>query len=308
MPRLMVKSQVKQNLDLWLNDLFLKQGFFTDVSTGETDIYSRDISQLSSVDDPSFPDNTVWQSAFKQWVHESGLVPDFGNITSPIIASGVTVDGTFYPTDPSAPGYNAAYAHNIDFPNGRVIFSGPVSSTSVVQAEFSYKEITVDFASTFENESKDFFIETAYKDHPHQTGVIVYPEDNARTLPMVLIDVTSMEREAYELGAASTIANIQGSFIVWARDEFMRDQIEELLSDKEHTVLFGINFNTAPFPLTYIGDKNPNYTNYEDFARATSPYFYRRLYLDEISTRRLQPYYNIERVQVSFTIRVYPIF
>lgn len=308
MPRLLVKSQVKQNLDLYLNDLFLRQGFFTDISTGETDIYSRDISQLSSVSDPSFPDNTVWQSAFKQWVHESGLVTDFANISSPIVASGVTVDGTFYPTDSAAPGFNPIFAHNVDFPNGRIIFSSAISSSSTVQVEFSYKEITVDFASTFENESKDFFIETAFKDNPHQTGVITYPEFNSRTLPMVLIDVLRTSRDAYELGSASTVAVLEGSFIIWSRDEFMRDQIEELLSDQEHTVLLGINFNTAPFPLTHIGDKNSSYTNYDTLANLASPHFYRRIYLDEVSTRRLAPFYNIERTQASFTIRVYPIF
>ena len=46
MPRLRRKALVKSNLDLWLNDLFLKDGFFIDVSTGETDVYGRDISEM----------------------------------------------------------------------------------------------------------------------------------------------------------------------------------------------------------------------------------------------------------------------
>ena len=46
MPRLRGKSLVKSNLELWLNDLLLKDGFFTDITTGETDIYGRDISLL----------------------------------------------------------------------------------------------------------------------------------------------------------------------------------------------------------------------------------------------------------------------
>lgn len=308
MPRLMFKTQVKQNLDLYLNDLFLRQGFFDTVNTGETDIYSRDISALSATPDESFVDGQVWQSAFKQWIHESGLVPDFASVSPPLVASGVTVDGTFYPKDPSAAGYSPAFAHKIDHPNGRIIFDTPIATTSTVQAEFSYKEITVDFADTFENESKDFFIETAYKDNPFQSGVETYPSSNSRTLPMVLIDVVRTSREAYELGNASSIAVLEGSFVVWSRDNLTRDQIEELLSAQEHSVLLGINFNTAPQPLDFFGDKTDDYTNYSDLANLASPYFWKRIYLDEVSSRRLAPFYNIERTQVSFTIRVYPIF
>ena len=65
MPRLRAKAQVKQNLDLYLNDLFLRDGFFTTVNVGEADIYGRDLSLLTSVTaDPSFADGRVWQSAF----------------------------------------------------------------------------------------------------------------------------------------------------------------------------------------------------------------------------------------------------
>lgn len=306
MPGYRVKAQVKANLQLWLEDSFLKDGFFSTVSTNETDIYGRDISLLSSVSDASYADNRVYQSAFKNWVHESGIVPTNG-ASPPLIASGVTVNGVFYPHYSGAPGYSPLFGHSIDFPNGRIIFDVPISPASTVKAEFSYKEVAVEYSNAFENESKEFFFETAYKDNPYQTGVVTYPLENSRTLPMVMIDVESTSFEPYEIGSSADIAKFQGILHVWARDNYMIDQIEDLLS-RERSVLAGINFNTAPQPLTYIGDKNEAYTNYDSLAIENGTHFWRRIYLDDINMRKVSPFYNIERSQIRLTVNVYPNF
>lgn len=308
MPRLRRKILVKSNLDLWLNDLFLKDGFFIDVSTGETDVYGRDISEMISTADPSYADGRVWQSAFKEWVHESGIIPTEPTQAPPLVASGVTVDGVFYPKDPAAVGFNPAFSHALDYRNGRVIFDIPIVLTSAVQGEFSYKEITVDLADSFENEEKEFFFETTYKDNPFQTGVLTFPQENSRTLPMVLIDVTQLSYNAYELGNASNVADLQGSFIVWARDGYMRDQIEDLIGSQEHVVALGIDFNTAPYPLDFRNDKNSLFSSYDTLANLGSPHFWRRIYIDEIDSIKMTPFYNIERTQIKFLIRVYPNF
>ena len=62
MPFLRKKALVKSNIELWLNDLFLKDGLYTNVSTGETNIYGNNVSLLVSVMDESFPDDIVFQS------------------------------------------------------------------------------------------------------------------------------------------------------------------------------------------------------------------------------------------------------
>ena len=308
MPKYRAKAQVKANLNLWLNDLFLRDGFYSTTSTGEQDVYGRDLSLLIATQDASYADNRVYQSAFKNWVHESGLIPSSTGIIPPLVSSGITVNGMFYPTSPLDPGYVSAFGHKTDFPNGRVIFDSPISSASVVQGEFSYKSIAVDNASTFENETKEFYFETSLKDNPQQTGVITYPKENSRTLPLVLIDIISKNNEAYELGVASNTALISASLIVWTRDEYMKDQIDDLLTIQGHTVLLGVDFNKAPQLLDFAGDKNPAFTNYDDFARLDSPNFWHRIYIDEANSRRLQPYYNMERLQINFSIRVYPNF
>lgn len=307
MPKFRVTSQVKANLDLWLNKILLEDGYFSTISVGETNVYGRDLSLLEEQDDPSRPDNTVFQSAFKPWVHESGITPSDSNVTSPIICSGVTVDGVFYPQFSGAPGYSSLYSHHIDFNNGRIIFDSVPAGTTF-QAEFSYKEVTVDFSDRFENEEDQLLIELAAKNNPRQTGVVVYPEPHHVVLPSLQIDLTSRTNEPYELGASSTTAEIRGTLILWSRNSWIKDTIIDLIQDKERTVLLGIDFNTAPHPLDEFNDKNPAFTSYDSLAVINGPYFYRRIYIDDIETKEAPPFMNIERARIDFLIRVFANF
>jgi hypothetical protein len=301
MPILRRKALTKINLEMWLNHIFIQDGFYNNITRGETDFYGNDLSLLTSTtEDPSFPlPGQVWQSPFKEWVHESGVSSTASGVASPIIASGVYVNGTFFPRDSGV---------SIDYRNGRVIFPTPISSSAVVQADYSYKDISVDFADEFEGENRPLLVETSYKDNPWQTGVTIYPSYNARTLPLVLIDMQSVDSEPYEIGNGTQIMTFRGAFHIWARDAIMKDMIEESLIEREHSVVLGINFNTTPFPLTSIGDKNLSYTSYAEYAAIWSPNFWRRIYLDALEQIKDPPLHNIDRSRVQFEAKVYPNF
>ncbi|MHA2063198.1 MAG: hypothetical protein ACXABY_02335 [Candidatus Thorarchaeota archaeon] len=305
------KALVKQNIKLFLEDLLLKDGFYTSISVGETDLYSRDLSLLMPGDqvypEPDFVSsitNKVFQSAFKNWVHEDGIPSPGSGIAGPTIASGVTVDTVFYPTATTS----GTFAHLIDFPNGRVIFDTPLAGTPVVQAGFSYKEFNVDSADIFDNEKRPILIETALKDNPDVTGVVTYPSWDARTLPLILVDVLSRKNSPYELGTRDAVKDYFGVFHVWARDEFTRDEIEEIIADEHREVLLGIDFNNAPDPLLAFGAKNPNFPGYNTLAILWGQFFWRRIYLEDLSPRKDTPLYEVERSRVDFNIRVYPNF
>lgn len=305
------KALVKQNIKLFLEDLLLKDGLYTNVSVGELNPYFTDISRLQPGDqvypEPDFISsvpNRVFQSAFKNWVHEEGIPSPGSGIAPPTVASGVTVGGTFYPTATTS----GTFAHSVDFPNGRIIFTTPLAGTPIVQATFAYKEFGVDGANIFDNEKRPLLIETALKDNPSVTGVIVYPSWDARTLPLVLVDILSRDNSAYELGTRAAVKDYFGVFHVWARDEFTCGHIEEIISDEYRQVLLGIDFNSAPDPLLAFGAKNPNFPGYNTLATLWGPFFWRRIYLEELSPQKDTPLYEVERSKVKFNIRVYPNF
>ena len=305
------KGLIKQNVKLFLEDLLLRDGYFTNVSVGELDEHLRDLSRLMPGDQvypepdfiSTFP-NRVFQSAFKNWVHEDGIPSPASGIAGPIVASGVTVNGTFYPTATTS----GLFEHSIDFPNGRIIFQTPLPGSPVVQAAFAYKGFLVDSADIFDNEKRPVLIETALKDNPQVTGVVEYPSWDARTLPFVLVDVLSRQNSGHELGDRGPIRDYFGVFHVWARDEHIRDEIEEVISDQYRQVLVGIDFNRAPDPLLAHGAKNPNFPGYSTLAVEWGPFPWQRIYLEELNPKKDTPLYEVERSRVDFNIRVYPIY
>jgi len=297
------KALIKSNLDLWLNDLFIRNNLYTNVASGEIDFYSRDVSRLIVSSDPSFvADNTIFQSPFKNWVHEDGVTSSTAGDLPPTVASGIIVDGTLYPTATTS----GAYAHIIDYPNGRVIFDTALAGTPVVQADYSYKEVTVDFANSFDNENKPLKIEMSYKDNPAQSGTDVYPFSDERTLPAVFIDILNRQSKAYELGTRDAIADYFGVFHIWARNEFQLDLIEDILAEEDHQVILGINFNTAAYPLLSKGEKNPAFTSYAAMAQLWTNSFWRRIYLEDVEPHKDTPLFEIERSRMNFTAKVYP--
>lgn len=298
------KVLLKTNLELWLNDLMLRKGLYTSISAGDTNVGGDNISQLISIEDEDFVTGQVWQSAFKNWVYEEGIPSPSSGVLPPIVASGITVDGTFYPEATTS----GAFAHFIDFPNGRVVFTSAISTASVVEGTMSYKEVTVDQADRFNNEAQPLLLETAYKDNPNQDGVQTYPSKTSRTLPAIWIDLQGRKNTGYELGSKSLVSEFVGVFHVWGRDSYLRDVIEDALLDAQRDVLLGIDFNTAPYHLLSRGRRNPAWPGYAVLANVHSPNFWRRIYLEETEARKDQSLFEVERTQVRFLIRIFPNF
>jgi len=306
MPRLGSKSLVKSNVQYWMNNLLLSYGLYTNVATGETDFNGIDYSYCNPViDHPTYNDGQVFQSAFKNWVYESGIIVFETGIAAPIVASGVTVNGTFYDTSTTV----GTYAHKIDYPNGTVIFDAPLGGAPTVQAAFSYKMTTVEMANNMNNENIELLIETNLKDNPPQTGVITYPQQNRQnTLPGVFIDFLSRKSLPYELGTKDPVKVFMGYFHIWTHGDMMQDILEDILADAQRDVILGVDFNDAPHPLLSEGEINPAWTTYSDMARQSSPYYWRKIYLDISDPKQDASLYEIERSRIAFKIKVYPNF
>jgi len=297
------KSLFKSNIEYWLNDLVLRAGLYTNISVGQVDTYGNNISQLIPTSDPSHA-GSVYQSAFKNWVYESGIPAPQSGIAPPTVASGVTVNGSFYP-EASTTG---TYQHFIDWPNGRVVFANTIPAGDTVEADFAYNNITIDFASKLNNENKPLLIETNLKDNPPQSGVDSYPQKNSITLPAIFIDVLKRSSKGYELGDKSLVADFFGVFHIWTRDDFYRDILEDLLAETQHDVIFGINFNNAPYPFVAHGRRNPSWPGYSALADVHGPYFWRRIYMDMSEANKNPPLFEVERSSIKFNVKVYPNF
>jgi len=289
-----------------MNDRLLSYGLYSNVAVNESDFYGNDISYCNPViGHPTYSDGSVFQSAFKNWVYESGITLFESGVAAPIVASGVVVGGTFYDQATTT----GTFQHFIDYPNGTVIFNSPLGGTPIVQAAFSYKAVTVKMANSLDNENMELLIETALKDNPPQTGVVVYPQQNRQnTLPAIWIDFLARKSLPYELGTKDPIKEFTGFFHVWTRGDMMQDIIEDILADSQREVLIGIDFNSAPHPLLSRGRINPAWTTYADMADIYGSYFWRKIYLDTADQKQDKSLYEIERSRILFNIKAYPNF
>lgn len=299
------KPLLKSNLHYWLEDRLVRAGWYDNVDAGETNFYGHDISRFAATsNDPDFIDGRVWQSAFKNWVYASGIPAAVSGLAAPFVASGIVVNGVFYPEATTT----GTFAHQLDFENGRVIFDSVVAASSVVQGSFSYQLVSVRMADAFDNENQPLLLESLYKDNPAQTGISTYPSASNTTLPAIFIDVRDRIHVPYELGTRASIKDFFVVCHIYNRNPLYHDRLEDFIGDFHHETLLGIDFSTAPFPLLAFGERNPAWTGYSTLADPWGAHFWRRIYLEDIEIKKVGGLFNIQRSQARMRVRIYPNF
>lgn len=297
-------SLVKTNLAYYLEDKALRAGFYRNVESLSSSIsYGGDLGALQLVnEDPNFDDGTVYQSAFKNWVHESGIPAPRVGISEPTSYSGVYVNGTFYDKDTAG-----AYSHNVDFPNGRIIFDNALNASDEVSASFAYKEFFVKVVDRQFNQLDEVSFEGLYKDNPLQTGIDAYPRPNEFWLPGVFVEFDSRLNSGYELGSVSNVKDYLFDLHVLGRDTIV-DEIADFISDTYRDVIVGVDYNSAPFPTLRHGFRNDSYTRYADYANLYSAFRWRKIYVESTDVFKEPSLLNMERRRVQVQLRVYPNF
>jgi hypothetical protein len=111
---------------------FLDKGGFVNVKIPSSGMYSGDKHKLQPVNTPNYQNGKAWQAFKSNWVWESGVT-----VGSPVSISGVYVNGTFRSLN------NNVQPYYINYPQGQVIFNNPISASSNVTIEYSYKWLNV---------------------------------------------------------------------------------------------------------------------------------------------------------------------
>lgn len=309
-----LRSLLKLNYKLFIDMHMLREGAFINIASGQPFYDGSDMSLLlpdTEADDTLFgvTNGQVWQSAFRQWVYESGVPLDGTNLqVAPINASGVYIEGTFRPTN------DPVFGHTIDYINGRIIFNSPQPTSLQVNAEFAARETRVGFEHQFNQQFQEGYIESKYTTNPLTSQQLVYPSGNAQPFPAVFIEVDDRSFKAYELGNRSAIISDEIKLHVWALDDLQRDNIVDILTSQWRKSLPMIDFNKAPLPLSGIlNTLSPEYVPYQEMLRNRElittigsgvPVRYMS-YIDEVDARNLPASNEYERALVTYTVKVY---
>jgi hypothetical protein len=261
------RSLLKLNMKLFMDYHFLREGGYTSVNSGQLHYTGSDMSVLlpdTDADDLfGLSDGSIWQSAFRGFIYESGVVTDgAASVDPPVLYSGVYIQGTLRgPGDPE-------FGHFADYINGRIIFNDPQPLDLDVKADFSWRHVRIGFEHDFNQQTTDGYLDSQFASNPLTSMQITYPSGRMQPFPAVFIEVDQRRSEPYELGNRSMITTDTVRFHVWATDDVQRDDIIDVIDQQVRKVLPIINFNRAPLPLSGIYNTlSPEYITYQTLLR-----------------------------------------
>ena len=255
-------EQLQVNLMDFFNWGLLEAGGYTDVLIDISD--TTEDATLLPVHMPGQPDGRIWQAPQRNWVWETGLE----SLRQPIAVSGVYVDGTYHNLNTTG-----QYKHFVNYPEGRVVFDQPISTHSLVQAEYSYRWVN------FYNQSVPWFRDVIFDAFRFEvgpdslpSGVLGLLKDNAVQLPAVVIETTATRRMVpKQIGDLSQIVYQDFLFHILTENVADRDfMIDVITLQKDKTFyLFDTNARAAAnkFGLNYHGSINPGGFTYPQLVQ-----------------------------------------
>jgi hypothetical protein len=253
-------SLVAQNLKDMIEYGLLEAGAYTNVE------FDNSVTSGLSILQPPYNNSyggqgRVYEFAGPSLVWQETVMPPSG-IDSPIIPSGIFIDGDFYETASTS----GEYEHVIDFRNGRVIFESPLSGGEVVSAEYSFPNVFVDLGGReehtrmFKNFLHDF--ETTEEDSPGGNSNV--NKESRGWFPSVFI-VTSNRNHArgLQLGGGE-VAEVTVRWDVFSDNAWSRNWLVDLIGDQVQRSfsLYNVNAALSFFPFLSDGSLNPNRKEY----------------------------------------------
>ncbi len=249
-------ESIEENTKDFFNWGLLEAGYFTDINIqtsnlGSSGSFAYNLNPVVSTD--VLPGRT-WQSPKINFVHENNLE----STRQPINISGVYVNSAFYQTSTTS----GAFAHNINYPQGRVEFNNPISPTSVVQLNYSYKNVGI------YDQNQPWFKQLIFDSFGYESPTLSSPSgvyrllsDNNIQLPcMVVENIGPIGLEGKQLGDSSLWLDNGLLFHVLTETPSERNDIVNLIcNQKDRSLnLYDPNIVAANnyYPLTYRGYKN----------------------------------------------------
>lgn len=283
--RVALRTATEQNLVEFFKWAFVDAGGYTEVpvlTPGTPDAYGDET--LTAVHQDTVTDGTIWQAVHRDWVYETGLQSG----RSPTVASGVYVAGNFYPTATTS----GAYAHSLDFVHGRVNFTTPVPTGTVVQVAYAHRTVSIYDASV------PWYRPVVLNDFTEQrfaaaaaSGVVPLLDDLDLEPPLVVVECPEgPPPRAKEIGSVAHWIDQDVLFYVVAPDRYTRDAIVDAirLQTSRAITMFDSTARRAAndSQLDWKGSPTPSGSQY---PALTQTYPWKTLYLTSSRVSQVDP-------------------
>ena len=284
----LLNSQLESNLKSFLDWGMLGIGGWFNVNIPTSGAWGGTFDQLRLVDEPSYGEGQVWESARKDWVWENE-VPYTGG--SPISITGVSVDGTFYGTG------DATYAHHYNYPLGRVVFDNPIASTSTVKLEYSYRNVQVYIADQAPWWDELQYNSMRVDDSSFSqvgSGNWAILSNNRVQMPAVVIEaVPRRTYQPYELGSSNNFITQDVLFHVVSESRWWRNQLVDIISLQKDKTLMLYDSNkladSGAYPLDFRGMVVAPENNYSGLV-STAGYQFTSARITDMGVTEMESY------------------
>lgn len=252
-------DQLLYNLKWWTDWNLLNNGAYGIYLYGSESWFDDTESQLHLVPDERYVQGTVWEGAGREWSWQSGV--SLGSVAiDPFRVSGIYVDGTFHSKEETG-----AYAHHIDYLNGRIIFVEPKNADSDIRAEFTRASVHVGFADHPEfrvimlDAVEEFLTDSSTSGTPTREHQI--------WLPSIFIEVGDGEQRGLQLGGGQ-IKTRNVIFHIFADNPSDRNLLMDWLDYQGRSTFWMADLNAITFPFDEYGDVVSGVTNWPDMTVA----------------------------------------
>ncbi len=277
----LLSGQLEANLKLFLDWALLGVGAYANVRLPASPTGTAGPHRLRLADDPDYTAGRVWESFRKDWVWETGVL----RTPAPIDVSGVWVAGLFKPLSSTG-----TYAHTIDYPNGRIIFTTALPTGSHVSCEYSWRKYQI-----YAGES-DWFKEVQLESdwaNPQflQAGSGAWSamaDARVQTPAVVVRPLTSVTRDPLELGNLAQIVRQQVALHVLGDNSSDVAWMHDVLTgqDEKRIRLFDLNsvIESDEWPLDGNGARASGALMYPDMVEETGHYW-RKMTIKEVQSQ-----------------------
>jgi hypothetical protein len=293
-------SSLEDNLKSFLDWAFLNIGAYVNVTVPTSGIAGSNFHQLKPVTDPSNKIK-VWEAIRKDWVYESGI-----SNQSPIQISGVYLNGNFLP----APSGSGLYTYSLNYPLGRVTFNNPVSLSSNVQLNYSYRYVQVyksSEASWWKEVEELTYNPAAFKNN----GDASIAANHRVELPAIIIELAPRTQQIpRQLGTTQNILIQDILLHILAENPVQRNNlIDILMLQKDKTFyMYDVNkvIQNQVYNINYRGEINNSGLNYDQIV-ANPEYqeyytYIKDAYLSEVNSLSS----NLHNGIVRWSVEMYP--
>ena len=291
---------LESNFKSFLDWSFLKIGGWIDAEASNNTLFGGwPTYQLMVAEDPSYTDGQVWQGFRKDWVYEYGIVY---NGTSPIRINGIFINGTYVP-------YSTG-SFIVNYPLGRIIFNQPISTSSVVYLDYSYRTIQVYRA----NDAPWFQLLQFMSYNTNNPDLQQISEgewlvggQHRVQMPCIIIESLSRSRSRpREIGSRGLILEQDILFHILSDTKNDRNKLLDILRLQQdlHHCLYNTNTLAQDdnFPLDYNGDLKPNALT---FPQIISQYQWRKCFWKTVNLIEVgSPHHRLHQGAVRATVEI----